>query len=389
MSQLNQNKNDSNPEKIYYDIQIANVENSNSDPPILYFNESRNTPFINVPQDYYLSIIRFTLDTYTLPIFIPTIQTNLVFNPTQNPNQTIYSFQFSYNGVYSNEIFIEWVPQNSFLSTPPFVNTGGILTQDLSTSYYECYTFEYFISLINQQLLTAFNTFKASIMDFPDTAVAPIIAWDSSQNIARLIFEESFLNSAPTPIYFYMNSPLYNLFGSFNVIRNGFTLTNGRNFQILVLDFRGFNTYQYTNYITGDTFNVIEVIQEYSTISAWSPITAIVFTSNTLPIVSNQISKPTIFVEGSVLGNYGNNSNFQQIITDMVTDDAFYKPNICYNPSAQYRLIDLFGNTPLTNVDISVFWKSRVGNLVPFRLGSGATATIKLLFTKKSSENYK
>lgn len=393
MSQLNPIKNDSNPEKIYYDIQISNVTNSNTEPPILYFNESRNTPFINVPQEYYLSIIRFTLDTYTLPIFIPIVQTNLYSNPTQDPNLTIYSFQFSYNNVYSDQIYIKWIPQNSDLKAPPFINTSGVLTQDLSTYYYECYTFEYFISLINHQLLYEFNIFKSSFIDsmivFPDTAVAPIMAWDSSANVARLIFEESFLNSKETPIYFYMNSSLYNLFGSFNNIKNGYTLTNGRNFQILVLDFGGFNTYQYTNYITNITYNVIEVIQEYSTISAWSPISAIVFTSNTLPIVSNQISKPTVYVEGNVLGNFGNNSNFQQIITDLVTEDGFYKPNVVYNPSAQYRLIDLFGNSPLTNVDISVFWKSRVGNLVPLRLGAGGTATIKLLFTKKSSENYK
>jgi hypothetical protein len=90
MSQLNQAKNSANPDKIYYDIQITNIENSTTAPPVLYFNESRNTPFINVPEDYYMSIIRFTLDTPTLPIFIPTIQTSSL-NPSQNPNQTIYS----------------------------------------------------------------------------------------------------------------------------------------------------------------------------------------------------------------------------------------------------------------------------------------------------------
>lgn len=385
MSQLNLSKNDVNPSKIYYDIQVTNIESSTTQPPILYFNESRNIPFINVPEDYYLSIIRFTLDTQTLPIFIPTIQTNPLYNPTFDLNQTIYSFQFSYGNFNSGEIFIEWSPQNSYLQAPPLITNGNISVQDITNGYYDCYTFEFFINLINQQMEIAFNAFKASVVGIPVDAISPTIAWDASQNVARLILEKSFLNSNPTPIFLFFNSPLYNLFGSFNSIRNGYTLTNGKNFQILVIDYGGFNTYQLTDFITGVTYDVIEIIQEYSTISAWSPISSIVFTSNTMPIVSNQLSKPTVFVEGSSLGNYGNNSNFQQVITDLVTDTGFYKPSITYNPTAEYRLISMTGNQPLTNVDISVFYKTRTSQLIPFRLGSGGTCTLKILFSKKDS----
>jgi hypothetical protein len=38
-------------------------------------------------------------------------------------------------------------------------------------------------------------------------------------------------------------------------------------------------------------------------------------------------------------------------------------------------------------LDIGVFYKDRVGVLVPFRLPSGGTATIKILFTRKYTEN--
>jgi len=69
----------------------------------------------------------------------------------------------------------------------------------------------------------------------------------------------------------------------------------------------------------------------------------------------------------------------------LVTDTGFYKPSITYEPSAEYRLISMTGNQPLTNIDISVFLKTRVGQLIPFRLNSGGTCTIKILFTKKDS----
>ena len=142
MSQLNLYKNQASPEKLYYDIQISNVENSATQPVVAYFNETRNIPFLMNPQDYYMSIIRFTLDTQTLPLFIPVIQTNPAINPTGDLNQTIYSFQFSYNGIYSEQVYLEWSPQNTYLQAPPFLNVQGLIGQDNSTGYYYCYTFE-------------------------------------------------------------------------------------------------------------------------------------------------------------------------------------------------------------------------------------------------------
>jgi hypothetical protein len=131
------------------------------------------------------------------------------------------------------------------------------------------------------------------------------------------------------------------------------------------------------------------VIQEWSTISVWSPISAIVFTTSTVPITQNLLSKPAVFVNGNILGSYGNNSNFQLVLTDFVSDTGFYKPNIVYQPTSQYRLLDLTGNQPLTNLDISIFWRNNFGQLIPFYLGSGGVCTIKILFTKKTSVNYK
>ena len=125
--------------------------------------------------------------------------------------------------------------------------------------------------------------------------------------------------------------------------------------------------------------------EEFSTTPNWTPITAIVFTTNTLPIVSNQVSSPVVYNNGVVQGNNGNNSLFNQILTDFVSNDGNYKPNLVYEPSAQYRYIELISNRPLNTIDLSVYWKDRYGNLIPFRLASGGSATIKILFTKKNT----
>ena len=59
------------PEQLYYDVVITNLENFDQSPPVLYFNETRNTPFVYDPESYYMSIIRFTLDTPTYQSLFP------------------------------------------------------------------------------------------------------------------------------------------------------------------------------------------------------------------------------------------------------------------------------------------------------------------------------
>jgi hypothetical protein len=134
----------------------------------------------------------------------------------------------------------------------------------------------------------------------------------------------------------------------------------------------------------GSPIPCVKVNQEYSTISNWSPVSSIVFTSNTIPIISNQLSAPLIYSESGVLQFGGNNSNFAQIITDLETNELCYKPNLMYNPSAQYRIVSMVGSQSLSNIDVSVFWKSRLGILYPLLLISGSSCTLKFLFTKKT-----
>ena len=59
----------------------------------LNFQENRASPFLQKPSDFNLSIVRFSLDTYNLPVFIPIIDFE-----SDNPDKTIYSLSVKYNG---------------------------------------------------------------------------------------------------------------------------------------------------------------------------------------------------------------------------------------------------------------------------------------------------
>lgn len=68
----------------------------------------------------------------------------------------------------------------------------------------------------------------------------------------------------------------------------------------------------------------------------------------------------------------------------MRVNDGNYRPFVVYEPSAEYRLVSLHGNRPLYNLDLSIFYKTKFGDLIPFTLASGASVTLKLAFFKKS-----
>ena len=146
------------------------------------------------------------------------------------------------------------------------------------------------------------------------------------------------------------------------------------------------NTGQYPNFALDyeDPYYgvIIRQASEVQCTELWCPIAAIVFTSNLLPIVPNQLSNPIVYNEGVILSQAADN-NFAQIITDLATNEYGYRCNVLYTPTAEFRRIELTGNTPLTNLDVNVFWRSKFGELISFKLSSGASASIKFLFERK------
>ena len=376
------------PSKIYYDVNVFNEQNTaqqNNLPPILTFNETRNNPLLYDPQQYYMSVIRFQLDTPSLPVFIPIIQQNQA-----DPNLTIYEVTLDFStGLlnYSTTVPIIFVPQSNLEVPPPPSQNPPSYSQVNNTGYYYLYSYQFFIGLINTALESAITNLNTYINNSGGSPIYPIpnvvMTWDTTKNTAILNLPLNAFGYIPlqanTPFTkLYFNAPLYQLFSSFPGIYD-YTIP-----RVLIDtdDFGGQQVAPFPPSTTNTNPDYISVYQEYSTVSLWTPISSIVFCSNTLPIVPNQISSPKVFYNGNIIQN-GNNSNIAQIITDFIADDAQYKPTLIYNPTAQYRLIELLGNTPLNNFDLTVYWKDRLGFLNPFRLTSGSSASIKILFTKK------
>ena len=405
MSQLNPIKNDASPDQVYFDITVSNFQSTTTTPPVFFFNEQRTMPFINNPEEYYLSILRFTMETGSLPVFIPSIE------PSQgDKDKTIYSVCLEYDytvgpttyTLTSGQVFVNWQPQDNSAEVPLPPNQNFNNIQNNATGYYNCFSYSYWIYLIDLAYLEAFNNLVAqasAVLPTPivlPTIYAPFLNWDTTSNqavlygdVAGYSVDKGGINVDNIRIY--NNAPLYGLFNSFPADYYGYTgVVNGKNFQLIIPNVGSVNllTITPTNpppLPADQTYRALALYQEISTIANWSPITAIVFTSNTLPIQSNQVSTPVIYDDSEVVVFSGNNSNIANIITDMVSDNGQYRPNIVYTPRAEYRLVTLYGNRPLSNVDLSIFWRTKTGALIPFKINSGEAVTLKLAFLKKSA----
>lgn len=386
--------NVSSPEKLYYDIQITNLENNTSNPPVLSFIETRNNPFIYDTDQYYMSIIRFTLDTPNLPVFIPTIQPA----PNTDIDLTIYSVSLEWSNpvapfqTFTQQTYIRFAPQNLSAPIPPNPTQTGTGLQYNIGQYYFVYNYQYFIYLINTAFTTCYNALNAQVVGaglvLPSTH-APVMSFNTDNNCAIINCDlAGYSTSSSNYIKIFFNTPLTVLFSSFPCRIFGTQEPFGKNAQVITNTFQDSNVIRYPPY--NPTYDAIQVFQEFSTTPLWCPITSIVFTSNTIPIVSNQVSTPVVYNNGIPYGGNGNNSLISQTITDFVANESFYKPTLVYEPSAQFRFLELLSNRPLNTFDLNVYWKDRAGTLIPFYLASGSTATIKVLFTKKNSAmNYK
>lgn len=204
------------------------------------------------------------------------------------------------------------------------------------------------------------------------------------------------ISTFPATISNYFSVPLHKL-----IFRTTFIDTNWINVPNPTSPFTNFlytniNSVAYevppTTIMTYRNF-LVKATQEWSSIDLMSPINSIVFTSNTLPLILNQQSSQKIKPKGEALDVGANDSSKTQqvlMITDLQTNQQGYRPNLIYVPSAEYRYITLTGNQSLYNIDINVYYQLKTGDLIPFKLTNGGTASIKILFEKKIlAENQK
>jgi hypothetical protein len=320
-----------------------------------------------------------------------------------------------------------WLPASPELGRP----------QDVSSRYYWVNTFQHMVNMVNTTLVNAnsalYDAFSAAWVangngntagnnpyaTFDDWVIAfgtPVMNYDVSSGLFNITYPDVYLNGAPRSFLgVWMNVNSQALFANFPAVFYNTPSGDGSLGAILVgqtgpfqpgyayrLDVQisdlGRNTIKTGEIFPTPTYSGafwVRMTQEYiSTSTIWSPIDALVFISNLLPLQNEQTAPPNTYGTG----NIGNSSAavqsaFQPIITDVAndlsSDPTAYRKMIYYAPVAEYRMADFQNSkTEIKNIDISVFWRNRLNNqLYPLAMYNLSSVSIKIMFRKKADLN--
>ena len=374
-------------EKLYYDVIMSNISNQNVRPIPARYSEARNQAFLDNPSDYWLSILKLTADTQSLPVWRCVIQPN-----QPDPLLSVYSITLTFAG-QEFQAYLQYESQNKAILIPPPPSANGGL-QNNSNQFYDAYNYQYVPFLFNKTFQEAFAGLDALVGGLPTTN-PPVMTYDTTNQTAIIYADASAYNGSSTAgsIGIFFNSATANLFSSFPLFITSLTSPTGKNFELQTKLFAETNLGLYPPVLpTGSPvvqYSCYTLYQEIPTVQQWNPITALVLTSTSLPVIPNNTSgtltaNDILNATTSIPVNNNNNTLAIPILTDYSTE-GLYKNFLYYVPTSEYRRLQLYGSTPLTSLDLELFWRDRLGGLNPFLLSSNTTITIKLLFELKSA----
>jgi hypothetical protein len=322
------------------------------------YNQKFNDTILKKPCEYALAIDRFRIPMSSIPVFF--------FDKTPNA----YTLQFGYKGVYGTRTALQ------------YITTSPNLTID-DPYYWAIYTFDLFIKMVNDAIITAFNADKTSL-GFPANSKPPFFALDYDRGTLILYAQTSFYDYTMTdPIQLYFNQNLWHFFDGIPIIEPiggsviGTPSATGRD--ALWIPFN-----MYTNIsIIGDapenTYYRMKSDNGFEAPANWNVAKGFYFRSNNIP-VRNEILPSSA---SDVVNNYVNG---QPVICnfDFTYNSQSLKPCVAqYVLNTPYKIIDMLGVNGLRDIDIQVFWYDKYNNSYPLELYPKDSMSIRFVFMKK------
>jgi hypothetical protein len=361
---------------VYYNVRVQNGDPSGQN-KVCEYRETRNVPIIDMPQDYFLTCVRFQVPTSTIPLLIVPIQPY----PNTDVSKTIYSVSLSYGGKTAQQ-YVIWNPNEKLSKTSYYISPKRQITKDTpftnaSDSYYYCRSYLHMMNLVNTAFAAAF-TALGGMTTLPVGATAPYYTYDAPTKLFTLNAQKANYDvTNPSYIAIYINNDLYTLFGAMNHVVINNNNSDEEDKQILIKD-EGNNT------VNG----IINYSQEFSTLVGWVGFKSIVITSGTLPVIDEGIPTSQDYFSNTNVNANGQPS-FLKIVSDYdaLFDDlggADFVNSFQYTSTSEYRLIDLVGTQPITTFDLKVWWVDQFGGLHELLITPNESATFKFLFRRKA-----
>lgn len=332
-------------------------------------------------------------------------------NDFYNKTPYVITHRFTTAGTFTYSQAINYIP-NDLTQNPPTwnpANEQALSIEDLTSPYYWVYNYEAFINMVNNAFINSFWGLSGAYhtnagLSLPASGLIgsgrynpPSMSWNTEQ-LTGIITADNVTfsqNRNQQPVYLYFNSPFSTLFDSFPYQYPDVPVDSPLYSYCVFSTLAGAGLYVVSSYsnlgVITPLYTAIQIYQEHQTASLMNPIQSIVFTSTLLPVVNENVGLPLI-INGTSPNQIqvGSSANIFPVVTDFIVPFSAtngYVPDVSYVPSGEYRLVDLYGESPANQIDIQVFWKDQYGLLHPFLVGSGCTGSLKVMFRRKNFNN--
>ena len=350
---------DNREDNVYFNI---NLVNNNPFSVPCQFTETLTNDIVGNTNDYYLSIIRFSIDGGSMPIFF--FKDNVGGQPLSG-----YWITLSYLGVnYSLPVVYDSL-YTPGATSPPYNRS--------------VYFYQAFLHMINT---TFANIFIANPGVFPIGSVAPYMLFDPTTGLISLYAQSLYYaDTLANPITIFFNTRLFNIFDNFISAFFSEGSATYTDQQLIITDLHGSNSDLLDPTIPA---GYLKMTQEYQSLYHWWDVSLLSFKSTMLGVRPEYVPTANTTTSLSNNGAAGSGIPFQSVATDFIpdiasNDPAGFRQSLVYLPGAQYRLIDLI-NINTKTVDLIISFKDRQSTEYQYFIPPNQSVTVKMIFVKKS-----
>lgn len=262
-----------------------------------------------------------------------------------------------------------------------------IPTTTVASDGYNVFAVQEFIESTNNAFLTTFTELKAAHPGFPGSH-PPFIYFDPLSGLFGIVAESgAWQPNNPTGGIIYLSPVLQGFFNNFNIGPLIEPYGYPVNIEVLGANSRYPSGNLFTVAIGADpygniaTYAALDQLEQTSSLCYWNHAEKLLITTGTLPIQYEYLANTPAGIDGAV--QVGSSSNFQAVLVDFVLSEiGLDRCEVVYNANP-YRLVDLRGTTPISTIDLQLYWQDRFLVNHPILISPNDYAEVKFLFRKK------
>ncbi len=338
--------------------------NSTNEQPVLaVYDVTKDTPILDQPGNYYLSVIKFDIPLTTIPLLICKVIPN-----QPNPDLCQMSVGINYLGV-NYAVNLIYTAENTLL--PPVQSN----VKQVITPYYYVFSYQTILRMFN---FAFHDVWVTSGLDVAFPALrSPFVFLNEATGLLDVVVPAPFVGLNPPKLF--MNQSSANYLSAFETKFYGYNQPFGRDYDFVLngglpaqpdtfYDIGGVTYYRYS--------------QDYSTLENWAILRKLLITSTGLPTNNEYI--PSRSDNDAQNASMPIISDFTPIVNAIGDNSA-----ICYYvPTSQWKLSDMTAGSPIQRVDLQVYWEDANNNIYPLYVPLYQQINIKIAFLNKRLYRY-